>query len=82
MIQPTRIRLGCDAPPLEGLLETRAQLQERGIAFALCRAPPAAAIPHLAADAALLVMDRGSLRPQQEWWRGVVAALAGSAGRV
>lgn len=62
---------------LEGLFETRAQLQERGMAFALRRAPPAAAIPQLAADAALLVMDRGYLRPQQEWRREVVDALAG-----
>ncbi len=52
---------------LEGLRETQAALQRRGIPLvARLGSPPEVAL-QLARDAALLVMDRGYLRLQKQW---------------
>lgn len=60
---------------LEGLAETARNLRARGIAFVIrCGTPDAVAI-RLAQRAALVVCDRGYLRPQKQW-RARVAAEA------
>jgi len=52
---------------LEGLRETRAALRGRGIQLVVRRQTPEAAAVELAADAALLVADRGYTRIQKQW---------------
>jgi len=52
---------------LEGLRETQAALRERGIRLVVRRQPPDEAAVELAAEAALLVADRGYTRLQKQW---------------
>lgn len=61
---------------LEGLAETEQALQARGVGFVVRRGSPADVAIELAQRAALVVCDRGYLRPQKQW-RGEVAAKAG-----
>jgi deoxyribodipyrimidine photo-lyase len=52
---------------LRGLAEAKRLLTRRGIAFVLKKQPPEALIRTLAADAALVVCDRGYLKVQRTW---------------
>lgn len=52
---------------LEGLRETAARLERRGIAFVLRRGAPPQVALELASDAAIVVCDRGYLRHQRRW---------------
>ncbi len=52
---------------LEGLRETAAALERRGVAFVLRRGHPAEVALELGSDASLIVCDRGYLRHQREW---------------
>ncbi len=61
---------------LEGLAETDAALRERGIKLVVRRKRSDLACLDLAGDAALVVCDRGYLRPQKAW-RETVARDAG-----
>ena len=61
---------------LEGLAETDKVLRERGIAFVVRLGSPDDVALSLTQHAALVVCDRGYLRPQREW-RTRVAAKAG-----
>lgn len=60
---------------LEGLEEVREGLRARGIRFVLLHRSPERAAVDLAAEAALVVTDRGYLRIQRQW-RSHVAANA------
>jgi deoxyribodipyrimidine photo-lyase len=61
---------------LEGLRETQQALRERGIRLLVLRRPPVEAVEMLAADAALVVTDRGYLRIEREWRDEAARALA------
>ncbi len=61
---------------LEGLRATQAALHERGIKLVVRRGNPAQIALELAAEAALLICDRGYLRRQRQW-REKVAQAAG-----
>ena len=61
---------------LEGLAEVATALGARGIAFVIRRGAPDEVAAALAGDAAVLVCDRGYLRPQREWQRLVVERVA------
>jgi deoxyribodipyrimidine photo-lyase len=52
---------------LEGLTETQQVLAKRGIQLVVHRGSPAGTAIRLAADASLVVADRGYLRIQREW---------------
>jgi deoxyribodipyrimidine photo-lyase len=52
---------------LQGLVEVREHLQERGIAFVIRRGAPEAVALALAGPASLVVCDRGYLRHQKQW---------------
>jgi len=52
---------------LEGLRDTRRALEERGIGLTVIKGSPAAVALHFAADASLVVCDRGFLRHQKQW---------------
>lgn len=56
---------------LEGLRETEVQLRRRGIGFVIRRGAPDDVALSLAADAAVVVADRGVLRHQKRWRRRV-----------
>ncbi len=56
---------------LEGLRETQAALRERGIQLVVRRQSPDEAAVAMAADAALLVADRGYTRIQKQWHQHV-----------
>jgi len=58
---------------LEGLAETAAELEARGIRLAVLAAEPDEAALHLAREAALIVTDRGYLRHQRVWRERVAA---------
>ena len=58
---------------LEGLRETAAALEQRGIRFVLRRGQPAEIALALAPDATIVVCDRGYLRHQQAWRQHVAA---------
>ena len=60
---------------LEGLAETARDLQARGIGFVIRRGAPDEVAIRFAQRAALVVCDRGYLRPQKAW-RAHVAAEA------
>ncbi|MGZ8410523.1 MAG: deoxyribodipyrimidine photo-lyase [Hyphomicrobium sp.] len=60
---------------LQGLVEVRNRLQERGIAFVIRRGEPSAVALALAEPASLVVCDRGYLRHQKQW-RETVATRA------
>ena len=62
---------------LDGLRDVQLDLRERGVKFVVRRGPPADVAVGLAADAALVVCDRGYLRHQKQW-RDDVAARAGT----
>lgn len=59
---------------LEGLREVASDLAARGIGFTLRHGAPARVISSLAADAALLVCDRGYLRHEKAWRSAVATA--------
>ena len=61
---------------LEGLAETTDSLERRGIPLVVLHGDPAEAALRMAADAALVVCDRGYLRHQKAW-RERVASEAG-----
>jgi deoxyribodipyrimidine photo-lyase len=61
---------------LQGLADAQRGLKERGIAFVIRKASPAAIAVTLAPDAALLVLDRGYLSIQKRWY----AEIAKGAG--
>jgi deoxyribodipyrimidine photo-lyase len=61
---------------VHGLADVAAALRRRDIAFVVQRGAPDEVALRLAADAALVVCDRGYLRPQRAW-RERVAADAG-----
>jgi len=52
---------------LEGLAQTRAALEKRGVQLVVLHQSPEKAAIDLADDAAMLVVDRGYLRIQREW---------------
>jgi deoxyribodipyrimidine photo-lyase len=56
---------------LEGLAETAAALEKRGIRLVLRRGAPADVALRLADDAAVLIADRGYLHHQRKWRRQV-----------
>ena len=60
---------------LQGLADAKAGLDKRGIGFVMRKASPARIAIDLAADAALLVLDRGYLAIQQGWYREITAAV-------
>ena len=61
---------------LGGLQEVEASLKERGIKFVLRHGPPDEVALQAGENAALIVTDRGYMRPQREW-RANVAEKAG-----
>jgi len=61
---------------LEGLRDTAAVLAERNIAFVLRRGSPDDVAIELAADAALVVCDRGYLRHQKAWRARAARAIS------
>ncbi|WP_375431874.1 deoxyribodipyrimidine photo-lyase [uncultured Friedmanniella sp.] len=63
---------------LQGLADVEAALAKRSVPFVVQRGAPDEVALRLAADAALVVCDRGYLRPQRQW-REHVAAAAGCA---
>jgi deoxyribodipyrimidine photo-lyase len=56
---------------LEGLAETAASLERRGIQLTVCLGPPQDVAAELAQAASLVVADRGYLRHQRRWRRHV-----------
>jgi deoxyribodipyrimidine photo-lyase len=52
---------------LQGLVEVREHLQERGIAFVIRRGKPARVALALAEPASMVICDRGYLRHQKQW---------------
>ena len=52
---------------LRGLAEVRRRLSKRGVAFVIRKSPPHELARALAADAALVVCDRGYLKIQRTW---------------
>ena len=58
---------------LQGLRQTQADLARRGVQLVVRVGPPPGVIADLAADAAMVVMDVGYLRPQR-YWRARLAA--------
>ena len=60
---------------LEGLAETRRQLERRGVKMVVRKASPPEAALELARDASLVVCDRGYLKHQKAW-RAQVARKA------
>lgn len=61
---------------LEGLAEVERDLTRRGIGFAMRRGAPDQVAIQLGRQAAMIVCDRGYLRPQKQW-RASIAAHAG-----
>ena len=53
---------------LQGLADAKAELDARGIAFVVRKASPAALARELAGEAALLILDRGCLSIQKQWY--------------
>lgn len=53
---------------LQGLEDVAANLKRRGIHFVIRLGSPATVALHYAAEAALVVCDRGYLRHQKRWW--------------
>ena len=60
---------------LHGLADVAASLERRGIAFVVQRGAPDEVAVRLGEPAALVVCDRGYLRPQRVWRERVAAAL-------
>ncbi len=58
---------------LEGLAEAEQGLRARGLGFVVRRGSPANVAIELAQRAALVVCDRGYLRPQKQWYSEVAA---------
>ncbi|MBS3734841.1 MAG: deoxyribodipyrimidine photo-lyase [Phycisphaerae bacterium] len=56
---------------LEGLTETAAQLEQRGVRFVLRRGRPPEVVADLAEKAALIICDAAYLRHQRQWRRQV-----------
>ena len=61
---------------LQGLVEVRKDLRERGIAFVIRRGKPDAVALGLAEPASLVVCDRGYLRHQKQWRETVATEAA------
>ncbi len=62
---------------LQGLAEAKAGLEKRGIAFVMRKASPAEAAIDLAKKAALLVLDRGYLAIQKQWYGQIQKKVKG-----
>ncbi|KMO16198.1 deoxyribodipyrimidine photo-lyase [Methylobacterium indicum] len=62
---------------LQGLADARAGLEHRGIAFVLRRATPAKAALTLGRQAAMLVLDRGYLTIQKQWYAEIEKGFDG-----
>jgi deoxyribodipyrimidine photo-lyase len=60
---------------LAGLKETHAALAKRGMQLAVLHGAPEETIPEICKDAALLVVDEGYLRIQQQWRHAVADAV-------
>ncbi len=60
---------------LQGLADAKAGLEKRGIGFVMRKVSPAQIAIDLAADAALLVLDRGYLAIQKGWYREIAEAV-------
>ena len=60
---------------LQGLADTKAALERRGIAFVIRKGSPDEVQLDLSRDAAILVCDRGYLMPQRTWQRAVAARV-------
>ena len=60
---------------LQGLQDVAAALDRRGVTFVLQRGRPDEVALRLGEDAALVVCDRGYLRPQRRWREQLAAAL-------
>lgn len=60
---------------LEGLAEVAGVLAARGIGFVIRKQPPDGLVADLAADAALVVCDRGYLKIQRGWRQRLAARL-------
>jgi deoxyribodipyrimidine photo-lyase len=60
---------------VHGLVDVAASLERRGIAFVVQRGAPDEVAVRLGQPAALVVCDRGYLRPQRDWRNRVAAAL-------
>jgi len=61
---------------LRGLAEVRRRLAERGVGFVIRKEPPHELARRLAADAALVVCDRGYLKIQRTWRARLAQGLA------
>jgi deoxyribodipyrimidine photo-lyase len=60
---------------LEGLEETRKELEKRGVRMVVRRGPPGRLAAHLGRRASLVVVDRGYLRIEREWRAEAARAL-------
>ncbi len=60
---------------LEGLEETRKELEKRGVRMVVRRGPPGRLAAHLGRRASLVVADRGYLRVEREWRAEAARAL-------
>jgi hypothetical protein len=58
---------------LEGLAEAERELRARGIAFVIRKGAPDAVALDFSREAALVVCDRGYLKPQKAWRAGLAA---------
>ena len=67
---------------LQGLADVSAALERRGIPFVVRRGAPDEVAVELGQDAALVVCDRGYLRPPRAWRERVAAALPGPVVQV
>ncbi len=60
---------------LQGLAEAKEELEARGIAFAIRRGAPDDVALAFSRDAALVVCDRGYLKPQVAWRAGLASRI-------
>jgi deoxyribodipyrimidine photo-lyase len=60
---------------IQGLIEVKMALHERGISMFLMQAEPEKSVVSLAHDAALLVTDRGYLRIQRQWRTAIASRV-------
>ena len=61
---------------LEGLIETKAALEKRGIRMVVRRESPEIGVGHIARDASLVVTDCGYAKIQRQW-RAIAAEILG-----
>lgn len=67
---------------LEGLRETQKAMRQRGVELVIRRMKPDDAVVELAADAALVVTDRGYTSTQRRWRRSVARRSPGRVTQV